>query len=302
MTVYEKQDRKLEAAYEQPSALITPPPSGDIQPKDLQCSPVISTLLLPPSATIADVKNEITESCRGSKKLKLPPPPMRSRRIIQMQPVLPKPTSTKAVPNYDDNFAALSGSSNTTTKSRRGNTSTAATRKTARKVAHSAIERRRRSKMNDEFESLKTIVPACRAASENHGEANLHKLGILQATVEYLKYLEECINQLQARVDSLESCSGLVSESRFELAQHIERKYDCDEDFDYNDEDLDDDEEMDEESDPKEQVQFESDDMEEAGKEVSRALLLLRRDSSSRNIPLQMENARVGLRVCDLLG
>jgi hypothetical protein len=40
-------------------------------------------------------------------------------------------------------------------------TSTAAGRKTARKTAHSLIERRRRSKMNEEFGVLKDMIPAC---------------------------------------------------------------------------------------------------------------------------------------------
>jgi hypothetical protein len=40
-------------------------------------------------------------------------------------------------------------------------TTTAAGRKTARKTAHSLIERRRRSKMNEEFGVLKDMIPAC---------------------------------------------------------------------------------------------------------------------------------------------
>jgi hypothetical protein len=38
---------------------------------------------------------------------------------------------------------------------------TAAGRKIARKTAHSLIERRRRSKMNEEFGVLKDMIPAC---------------------------------------------------------------------------------------------------------------------------------------------
>ena len=38
---------------------------------------------------------------------------------------------------------------------------TAASRKIARKTAHSLIERRRRSKMNEEFGVLKDMIPAC---------------------------------------------------------------------------------------------------------------------------------------------
>ncbi len=39
---------------------------------------------------------------------------------------------------------------------------TAAGRKIARKTAHSLIERRRRSKMNEEFGVLKDMIPACK--------------------------------------------------------------------------------------------------------------------------------------------
>lgn len=66
----------------------------------------------------------------------------------------------------------------TTGKSGRGKRgskegTTAAGRKIARKTAHSLIERRRRSKMNEEFGVLKDLIPACRGQE-------MHKLAILQ--------------------------------------------------------------------------------------------------------------------------
>lgn len=84
-------------------------------------------------------------------------------------------------------------------------------RKHARKTAHSEIERRRRSKMNQEFEALKQLVPAChqhitssdQKAKNNgsNGSSNnapgLHKLVILQATVEYVKYLKACLESVE---------------------------------------------------------------------------------------------------------
>ena len=42
----------------------------------------------------------------------------------------------------------------------------------ARKTAHSVIERRRRSKMNEEFSVLKDMIPACK-------DQEMHKLAIL---------------------------------------------------------------------------------------------------------------------------
>lgn len=58
-------------------------------------------------------------------------------------------------------------------KKQNNNNSTAAGRKIARKTAHSLIERRRRSKMNEEFGVLKDMVPACTGQE-------MHKLAILQ--------------------------------------------------------------------------------------------------------------------------
>ena len=46
-------------------------------------------------------------------------------------------------------------------------------KKLARKTAHSVIERRRRSKMNEEFGVLKAMIPACT-------DQEMHKLAILQ--------------------------------------------------------------------------------------------------------------------------
>jgi len=100
----------------------------------------------------------------------LPPPPTRSRKIIQMKPKesqdqlrTTSPTATaKAAP------AAAAGG-----KRKQAGGSTAAGRKIARKTAHSLIERRRRSKMNEEFGVLKDMIPACVGQE-------MHKLAILQ--------------------------------------------------------------------------------------------------------------------------
>ena len=64
-------------------------------------------------------------------------------------------------------------------------------RRTARKTAHSLIERRRRSKMNEEFGVLKDMIPACQ-------NQEMHKLAILQASIDYLRYLEQCVTNLKA--------------------------------------------------------------------------------------------------------
>lgn len=53
--------------------------------------------------------------------------------------------------------------------------------------------------MNEEFGVLKDMIPACR-------DQEMHKLAILQASIEYMRYLEQCVANLkeanQARHDS----------------------------------------------------------------------------------------------------
>ena len=69
---------------------------------------------------------------------------------------------------------ALSTGAQPAAKKRQNNANTtAAGRKIARKTAHSLIERRRRSKMNEEFDVLKNMIPACKGQE-------MHKLAILQ--------------------------------------------------------------------------------------------------------------------------
>ena len=101
----------------------------------------------------------------------LPPPPTRSRKIIQMKPKDTHETPKAQAPVQNAKTAA----SNTTNASKRKQTGnpTAAGRKIARKTAHSLIERRRRSKMNEEFGVLKDMIPACKGQE-------MHKLAILQ--------------------------------------------------------------------------------------------------------------------------
>ncbi|KAF3931901.1 hypothetical protein ABW20_dc0100193 [Dactylellina cionopaga] len=103
------------------------------------------------------------------------PPPTRQHPIIQMKPREVAPAISEDVASK-----AVTGSK------RKATGVSAAKRKIARKTAHSEIERRRRSKMNDQFAKLKSMVPACK-------NQDMHKLAILEATTEYLAYLEEAI-------------------------------------------------------------------------------------------------------------
>lgn len=187
-----------------------------------------------------------------SSSVTLPPPPGRSRKIIQMRP---KPMSSDTTvagstrPSSSSSSKAKLGSGGR--KKAAVNTApvapqppvqppkpTAATRKTARKTAHSLIERRRRFKMNEEFAVLKSMIPACRGVE-------MHKLAILQASIEYLRYLEECVEELKKRVggDSvvgtisgrMRSSSGIDQEQGLENLEDISAI--VDQDFDDGEED-----------------------------------------------------------------
>ncbi|EEP81009.1 predicted protein [Uncinocarpus reesii 1704] len=120
----------------------------------------------------------------------LPPPPTRTRKIIQVKPKgqeQPRTAGTQAK-GKDGQNASTDGPGS---KKKQSNATTAAGRKIARRTAHSLIERRRRSKMNEEFATLKNMIPACQGQE-------MHKLAILQASIEYVNYLEQCIVDLKA--------------------------------------------------------------------------------------------------------
>lgn len=89
-----------------------------------------------------------------------------------------KPKDTQESPKasvQSQNAKTTSATANGGKKKQASNT-TAAGRKIARKTAHSLIERRRRSKMNEEFGVLKDMIPACRGQE-------MHKLAILQVCI-----------------------------------------------------------------------------------------------------------------------
>ncbi|KAG5921998.1 hypothetical protein E4U42_005637 [Claviceps africana] len=186
----------------------------------------------------------------------LPPPPTRSRKIIQMKPRVPRDSAessstktssragAKASSTGTAKAAANKGGGNTnTTSNNAGDASgaqegkkkqqqqqqqqpqtsatSAAGRKIARKTAHSLIERRRRSKMNEEFALLKSMVPAC--------TGEMHKLAILQHSIEYVRYLEDCVSKLKkqpgeehARGEEAEHARSLPSIRDFHPTFHAD--------------------------------------------------------------------------------
>ncbi|CAG8716415.1 10880_t:CDS:1, partial [Ambispora leptoticha] len=57
-------------------------------------------------------------------------------------------------------------------------------RELARKIAHSAIERRRRERINDKIVQLQKLVPSCAE------QPQIHKMAILQGAIDYICYLQ----------------------------------------------------------------------------------------------------------------
>ncbi|KAL4809477.1 hypothetical protein BDV18DRAFT_157233 [Aspergillus unguis] len=134
---------------------------------------------------------------RPLEDLDLPPPPTRTRKIIQMKPKTEtetKPATSAKSASKTSTKGAANGAASGGSKKKQPSATSAAGRKIARKTAHSLIERRRRSKMNEEFSTLKNMIPACRGQE-------MHKLAILQASIDYVNYLENCIQDLKTPGD-----------------------------------------------------------------------------------------------------
>ncbi|UQC86841.1 helix-loop-helix DNA-binding domain-containing protein [Colletotrichum lupini] len=169
-----------------------------------------------------------TAAAASNESFALPPPPTRSRKIIQMKPRAQQQNEAEAEAKAKDKdapsaaagaksaaagpgkagSAAANGSSSSSASTAQGkkkapSATSAAGRKIARKTAHSLIERRRRSKMNEEFAVLKGMIPAC--------TGEMHKLAILQASIEYVRYLEDCVSKLKAQRDASEARSPAES-------------------------------------------------------------------------------------------
>ncbi|RSL50297.1 hypothetical protein CEP53_008859 [Fusarium sp. AF-6] len=192
--------------------------SSRVSPTDTKSHPLVTTS---PGTTFPMQPAETVKARRRSSAAKeakessfaLPPPPTRSRKIIQMKPRAQdtsgdngagkEKSKTGGKGSAGAKNAATATNSKTTGstagdgaadekgKKKQPSATNAAGRKIARKTAHSLIERRRRSKMNEEFAVLKNMIPAC--------TGDMHKLSILQASIEYIRYLEDCVSKLKAQ-------------------------------------------------------------------------------------------------------
>ena len=173
-----------------PSLPPTPAASAEIQGKGgYPISATEKAFNLPPpalapsrthgTATATEDKSRQSHSTTNP-NFTLPPPPTRSRTIIQMKPK-PQQADDVARPSsqhtsrLSSKKSSHSTTSNNSASKKQPSSTSVAGKKIARKTAHSVIERRRRSKMNEEFGTLKAMIPACT-------DQEMHKLAILQVS------------------------------------------------------------------------------------------------------------------------
>ncbi|KAF8971652.1 hypothetical protein BGZ46_010241 [Entomortierella lignicola] len=161
--------------------------------------------------------------------------PSSPRRFMMLPPQsVPSTTTTTSHRSSRSQARKASIGSNTSSSSTSAPTSPPARRRASssaklidqetrdlmRKVSHSAIERRRRERINDKILQLKHLVPAC--VDEDH----LHKLSILQSTIEYIQHLKAILpasvanakvgkatnnNPKNKTTDMLEAMGGSIS-------------------------------------------------------------------------------------------
>ncbi|RDL42250.1 Uncharacterized protein BP5553_02229 [Venustampulla echinocandica] len=142
---------------------------------------------IPASETVKTRRRSSAVQPPNKDSFALPPPPTRSRKIIQVKP---RGQPQEAAESVKDTTRDAPSKATSGSKKKQPSSTSVAGRKIARKTAHSLIERRRRSKMNEEFGVLKDMIPAC--------TGEMHKLAILQASIDYVRYLEDCVAKLKA--------------------------------------------------------------------------------------------------------
>jgi hypothetical protein len=130
---------------------------------------------IPSSEVVKTRRRSFLAQAPNKDAFALPPPPTRSRKIIQMKPR----GQPEEPPGTLLDTAKNASGKQTPPKKRQPSSTSVAGRKIARKTAHSLIERRRRSKMNQEFGVLKDMIPAC--------TGEMHKLAILQVSAYFCR-------------------------------------------------------------------------------------------------------------------
>lgn len=164
---------------------LTPASSLDISAREsTQNQPAETALSVLPPPALGSAPGNTTENKAqrlqqhdGEDVIYLLPPYARSTKIIQMKPRQQKertkvnnPVSMDKSPEKLDGAPSLKPKP---TKTKQPGAKSQLGKKTARKTAHSVIERRRRSYLNCEFDTLKNLIPTCK-------NREMHKLAILQ--------------------------------------------------------------------------------------------------------------------------
>jgi hypothetical protein len=200
------------------TSFILPPPAMPSQDRDSPLTTVSTTSSSASSYNPATPTSPTYKALNTSPRLKrtssgsnkkpakeditLPPPPTRPRKIIHMKPKSSTEQSNTLSTSLPASKAApATPPSNSNAKRKTPSSTSVAGRKIARKTAHSLIERRRRSKMNEEFGTLKDMIPACDGQE-------MHKLAILQASIDYVRYLENCVHELKEANTTSEHAAG----------------------------------------------------------------------------------------------
>ncbi|GAN08114.1 hypothetical protein MAM1_0190c07621 [Mucor ambiguus] len=121
---------------------------------------------------------------------------------IQMSPTLMPSTYVSSRQNSISSSPGLGPSHAGAISTTSATATTADQREKARKVSHSAIERRRRERINDKILQLKQLIPSCVE------QDNLHKMSILQSAIDYISYLKEIVKKLDEKSGGDELLKG----------------------------------------------------------------------------------------------
>ena len=108
------------------------------------------------------------------------PPPMSSYQSWQLQPLNTTTATSTAIAPAPAPAPAPSKSS-----------SKVIIKENNRRLSHSAVEKRRREKMNDKIDRLKTLIPSCKAQFPTSVQQPIHKLSVLQAAIDYIQELHD---------------------------------------------------------------------------------------------------------------
>ncbi|CAO3632434.1 unnamed protein product [Cunninghamella blakesleeana] len=161
-----------------------------ILPK-IPSSPISSSTTTTTSSSSSSSSNQNITSTTSTTASPLPSPSMHPTYTFYPYPI----TSPTIHPTAHHHPAILSPGMTATPitiatgPTTSSNMTTADQREQARKVSHSAIERRRRERINDKIMQLKHLIPTCA------NQENLHKMSILQSAIDYITYLKQVLKE-----------------------------------------------------------------------------------------------------------